>query len=145
MRAFHVFLHAKPAFELTTETGSQTRLGTRCEALSLTPEMISAPLDVSFESAGERLQALPQLYFEPDGSFVWVGQTALSQRWQLDGLLNDGIASLQSVELKGTCDQHAWDLLLDALQVSCDGVVVQLAKEGVFVTDAEFRRVFMSA
>lgn len=145
MRTFHVFLHAKPAIELSAAMRSQALFGLSCEVLRLTPEMVSAPLDVSFESAGEHLQALPQLYFEPDGSFVWVGQTATSERWQLDGLLNDGIARLQSVELKGTCDPDAWDRLLDAFQLSRDAVVLQLAKEGVFVTAAEFRRVFLTA
>ncbi|MEZ6118004.1 MAG: hypothetical protein R3C28_15735 [Pirellulaceae bacterium] len=145
MRTFHVFLHAKPAIELTAARRSQPLLELPCEVLRLTPEMVSAPLDVSFESAGERLQALPQLYFEPDGSFVWVGQTATSERWQLDGLLNDGIATLQNVELKGTCDPDAWDQILDAFQLSGDAVVLQLAKEGVFVTDPEFRRVFLTA
>ncbi len=72
------------------------------------------PLSVSFEEVAEQLQAMPQLYFEMDGSFVWVGRdetSPTSSRWQIDGMLYDAFGKIQYVELKGECPVESWKQL----------------------------------
>jgi hypothetical protein len=51
---------------------------------------------VSFEQASSALDTLDRLFLEPDGSFVWTGETvadspeaAPPRRWQLDGEVYD--------------------------------------------------------
>lgn len=69
------------------------------------------PAGVTFDEAAARLAALPRLYFEPDGSFVWVDSDG-ARRWQLDGQLNDRGKQLDHVELKGSCTAAACAALL---------------------------------
>lgn len=71
------------------------------------------PLPVSFEAAEARLTALEQLYFEPDGSFLWRGRQPTV--WQIDGMLYDAAGRLQYIDLRGHCPQPQWRRLLDAL------------------------------
>lgn len=80
-----------------------------------------APFATSFEEAGQRLESLARLYFEMDGSFVWVGDAPVP--WQLDGMLYDHAGRLQRVELKGCCPLNNWRELLNALGVDSRGVV----------------------
>lgn len=70
------------------------------------------PLESSFEDAAERLNALPGLYFEPDGSFVW---TLESGRQQLFGMIYDAAGRIQYVELWGHCEKITWRELTEAL------------------------------
>lgn len=65
------------------------------------------PLEVRFDDACRRLEAIERLHLELDGSFVWV-----SDRWQIEGMLYDRDECLQYVELKGTAPRPAWDTLL---------------------------------
>jgi hypothetical protein len=61
-----------------------------------------AALAATFEETSEALSAIPRLFIEPDGSFVWTGEEA-GQPWQVDGNLSDRCDSLAYVELKGRC------------------------------------------
>lgn len=71
------------------------------------------PLPVSFETAEAGLAALDRLYFEPDGSFLWVG--GQPEAWQIDGMLYDAAGSLQYVDLRGHCPLPQWRRLISAL------------------------------
>ena len=71
-----------------------------------------SPLGSDFDAAAQRLTAIESLYFEPDGSFVWVCRLSGQQ---IDGMLYDALGQLQYVELSGHCGRSAWRLLLEAL------------------------------
>jgi hypothetical protein len=73
-------------------------------------EAVSVSLDASFEQAEDRLRELPQLYFEPDGSFVWSSPTH-----QIFGMLYDAAGRLQYAELRGHCNLSQWRQVLGAI------------------------------
>lgn len=138
MLSFHATLHARPATPLQTRP---VMLGGReASALVIEPVGLATPFAASFEEAGERLQALPRMYFEPDGSFVWVSNAG-GPAWQVDGVLYDRGGRLQHVDLKGTCPAAEFDGLLAALGWPATPVMFQLVREAVFLDEAEFRRV----
>ncbi|MCG8651951.1 MAG: hypothetical protein MI861_19075, partial [Pirellulales bacterium] len=66
----------------------------------------------TFEAAAERLEKLDSLYFEPDGSFVWVAEGGDQQ---IDGMLYDAAGRLQYVEIRGICQIAVWRQLLAAI------------------------------
>ena len=72
---------------------------------------LGGPLPVDFETLAERLSALPNMYLEMDGSWVWTGQQA-GGRWQLDGMIYDASGKVQYIDLKGSCPLPEWQLLL---------------------------------
>ena len=97
------------------------------------------PLPVDFETLAERLQRLPRMYFEWDGSWVWTGELTVagsptSRRWQLDGMVYDAAGVVQYIELKGTCPWAAWQKLIAA----CGSFAVSdaVGNSGGFPTDA---------
>jgi hypothetical protein len=97
---------------------------------------------MSFEVAAERLAALPRMFLEPDGSFVWVADETPGKRCQVDGALCDGRNRLQHIELKGSCTPLAWDQFLLALNgTSGVELLVQITRAAVFVEATEFRRI----
>ncbi|MFG0260802.1 MAG: hypothetical protein ACF788_00175 [Novipirellula sp. JB048] len=65
----------------------------------------------SFEQAASRLERLPKLYFEADGSFVWCPAAAE----QVDGMLYDAHGRLQYVDLQGQCSLETWKRLMAAI------------------------------
>lgn len=73
------------------------------------------PLPISFEVAAGRLERLPRLFFEWDGSWVWSGHDDRQQRWQLDGMVYDAAGQVQYVDVKGCCPKSVWRELLGAL------------------------------
>ena len=70
------------------------------------------PLNSSFEEAAERLQQLPRLYLEPDGSFV-VTRDRGTQR--VTGMIYDAAGKIQYCELQGHCSHQLWLELRAAL------------------------------
>jgi periplasmic divalent cation tolerance protein len=77
-----------------------------------------SPLRVSFEAIADQLTSWPGMYFEMDGSFVWVSterDVAGAACWQLDGMIYDRAGTVQYVELKGRCDRNAWSKLVAVL------------------------------
>lgn len=135
-REFHATVHVRPLeaaprplFEIdggSTQTLQLARLPDR-------------PFDLSFEDAAAALGKLDRLFLEPDGSFVWVSQAG-ELGWQLDGMLYDRAGHLLYVELKGTCDEQAFDRFLAAFGWPRTPVVFQLVRSAVFLDEAEFRR-----
>ena len=70
------------------------------------------PLPVSFEDAAERLQELPKLGFEWDGSFVWAKDQG---QQQVFGMLYDAAGSIQYCEMQGKCDLRTWQTLCQVI------------------------------
>jgi hypothetical protein len=63
-----------------------------------------------FDDVAERLGEVPRLYFEPDGSLVWVGDD-----WQIDGMLYDREGLLQYADLKGQAPWGRWRQLVERI------------------------------
>ena len=100
----------------------------------------AAGLSATFDEALAALEQLDRLFIEPDGSFVWTGATAEGGAWQVDGNLIDRGDCLAFVELKGVCPEAQFDCLLSVLGWPWSGLAFQLQKRGVFLDEAEFRR-----
>jgi hypothetical protein len=88
-------------------------------------------LPVTFDAALAALEQLPQMFAEPDGSFVWVSPPGAQPRWQIDGLLVDGGATLHYVELKGTCPAAELDQLLRCFMVDGTTLSFEAVEQGV--------------
>jgi hypothetical protein len=136
-RSFHVALHALPAGEIPkVEDCAEGRQITR---LHLSAQQLIKPLAISFERAVEELAALPRMFVEPDGSFIWVCDTDIPP-WQLNGVLFDRGGQLQYVELRGTCGAEAIEELAQIFRRGETGLAVQLMQQAVFLSEQEFRR-----
>lgn len=119
-----------------------SRDGRTVATLSIPSTDLSVPLPVTFEAAGAALAALPRLYFEPDGSFVWVADDKTG--WQVDGVLYDRAGRLLYAELKGRCPAARFDQLLACLGWPAAALVFQWPREAVFTDEAEFRRLALA-
>jgi hypothetical protein len=106
--------------------------------LDVSPNESGCGFEQTFEDVAERLGQFDRLYFEPDGSFVWVA-SAGEPGWQLDGMVYDRNGRVLYVDLKGTCPAARLDQLLAALGWPATAVMFQLVREAVFVDEATFR------
>lgn len=118
-------------------------------------------MDVSFEQAMERLNQLPRMFTEPDGSFLWSGlfddsAACLPDRlspqsdrlsdhpeasltlapWRLDGMLYDREERVVRVEISGNCPRSRWLQLLQCLQ-PVGGLIAFLVEHQCFVRAEE--------
>lgn len=121
-----VSLHAQPAAATLAADGK----------LQLPADWAAAPWGRTFDDAIEALGQLPQLYTEPDGSFVWTAPAG-NPRWQLFGCLYDRGAELAYVDLFGTCDAAALILLFDGCRGSAP-LMIQQRTAGWFVPEPLF-------
>ncbi len=139
MRTFHVTIHARPERPFAV----QHRLidGIDVEVLSVDPSELSIPFHVSFDAVAERLTSLPRVFFEPDGSFVWVSSKGRDD-WQLDGLLADGRENLMTIELKGVAGWDVLQPLLETIDWPNHDILFQDMQRGVFYSSAAFRDFF---
>jgi hypothetical protein len=108
--------------------------------ISIVGSLAGDPLVVSFDSASESLAALPRMFIEPDGSFLWRGATLAGEAWQVDGNLIDRGDVLAYVELKGCCPGERLDEILRTLGWPESQLTFQLTQRGVTLEEAEFRR-----
>lgn len=136
MLSFHVCLHARPTDAPAGPV--RTLAGIELATLNVVPSELP-PLGVSFEEATAALSALPRMYCEPDGSFVWVS-SAGEKNWQIDGNLYDRGGRLLFVDLKGSCPATEFDRLLTACGWAATEVVFQLVREALYLAEPEFRR-----
>jgi hypothetical protein len=67
---FHCTAHARPADAVAGPSVSLA--DSEFATLQIAPASLATPFPVSFEQAAAALSALPRMYCEPDGSFVWV-------------------------------------------------------------------------
>ena len=122
-----VSVHAQPADATTLENGE----------LSLPTNWANAPWGRTFDDALAALGDLPQLYTEPDGSFVWTSPPDVD-RWQLFGCLYDRGRELAYVDLFGSCESTALRQLFDCLRGPVTSLMLQLRERGVFVGEVAF-------
>jgi hypothetical protein len=101
---------------------------------------LAEPLGIRFEEAAERLEKLPRMYVEPDGSFVWVSSSEADRSWQLDGNLYDRAESLVFVDVSGTCPPGAFDEVLRCFGWPDTPLIFQLTRQALFLDETEFRR-----
>jgi hypothetical protein len=135
---FFITVHAQPAgatpgANITLQGLSLVALDVNHEALSVTT------FDRTFETVEQDLGALPRMYCEPDGSFVWVSPQG-APAWQVDGNLYDRNQRLLFVDVKGTCPAEEFDRFLTALGWPQTTLMFQLTREAVFLGEAGFRR-----
>ncbi|MFM8379163.1 MAG: hypothetical protein ACKOB1_07550 [Planctomycetia bacterium] len=107
--------------------------------LAVPRESLGRPLALGFDEALARLAALPRLYAEPDGSFVWTSPAA-ERPWQVDGNLFERDGRVLLVDLKGSCPQDEFDRLLAAFGWPSEPVMFELVRAGVFLDEQTFRR-----
>lgn len=132
----HVTLHAGPPTAISSATRLPVIRVAGCDVapLNLSSADLQGSFGVSFEDAAEFLSRLARLYFEPDGSFVWVGdEEGDGSSWQFDGVLYDRGGRLQYVELKGDGPLAAWQQLRAILGPPGTLVVAHFVYEGRFV------------
>jgi len=128
---FHLTVHARPIREFNVR---QIELAGVCHpTLDVTTVELDAPIPISFEQAMERLEQLPCMFCELDGSFVWAIHEP-QRRWQVDGHLFDRHGKLIYVELHGSCPWPSFLKLLECLGSTDTNLVYQLVREGVIVS-----------
>ncbi len=137
MYRFHTTIHARAPHVASGEMFETRRR--HFQTLAVSAEQLATSMYVSFEEAGESLAALPRMFFEPDGSFVWVS-AAGEDRWQIDGNLYDRNERLLYVDVKGNCPCEQFDQLLAAFGWPQVPLMFQLVREAVLLDETEFRR-----
>lgn len=149
---FQVTIHGAPSAarlgspcQLTLDRDEQTPRELPPSPLEVTPleltaEQRATPLAVSFEQLAQQLESWPRLFFEPDGSFVWVGQADNGRRWQLEGYLYDHAGRLQFIELKGECPRAAVEQMLRACGWPAEPLMFQLPRRAIFLAESDFWR-----
>jgi hypothetical protein len=76
--------------------------------------VVGKQLPISFEALAEQLGERPGMYFEMDGSFVWVDHESVPPG-QMDGMVYDLNGKLEYVELKGAFNAQQWGVLCSAV------------------------------
>jgi hypothetical protein len=71
-------------------------------------------LPQSFEGLAAALSNLPGMFFEMDGSFVWVDHQSHPPR-QMDAMVYDRDGRLEYVDVKGDCNLEQWQALCHAI------------------------------
>lgn len=138
MLHFNVTIHARPAD--TMASANMQLAGGAFTALAVAPATLAATtFDCTFEEASARLEALPRMFLEPDGSFVWTSPQS-DQAWQVDGNLYDRAERLSFVDLNGCCPTADFERLLAAFGWPQTKLVFQLTREAVVLDETEFRR-----
>jgi hypothetical protein len=95
-------------------------------------------LDVTFDEAYQRLETLPRMFLEPDGSFVWVSPHRNAARWQIDGNIQDAGPRLHSVILSGQCDLDSFRQLLSCFRRADERLAFELLQTGEYLAEFEF-------
>lgn len=142
MFQFHLYLYAMPVELLesaeSTQPTSQITFDSRSLPAYQVPLADRNLMSVSFEQVAEAMSALPRMFFEMDGSFVWRGSLAdsttctptissstanssseltdSSTDWQVDGMVYDAAGQVARVELKGHCPMEVFSQLLACIQ-----------------------------
>jgi hypothetical protein len=112
--------------------------GVTCRPLAFPPAELATSFAVTFEETLAAFEQLPQMFAEPDGSFVWV---AADRSWQIDGNLYDRDGRLLVAELRGRAPAEVLDRLLTALGWPAARLAFEWRAAGVFLAEDDFRRV----
>jgi len=92
----------------------------------------------NFETLITRLERLPRMFTEPDGSIVWTGEHD-GQPWQLDGQITDHDGAVAFVEMNGRFPIVAMDEFLRQLQWPDQPLVFEDVLHGRWLSEAEMR------
>ena len=106
--------------------------------------LFASPFTCSWEDAAAKLEALPRMIFEPDGSWIWSGEHADSQ-WHMNGHLFDFSGTLHRVELRGWCPADQFDRLLACFGWPEVTLTFEMVREGIQLNERDFRAVALSA
>jgi len=104
------------------------------------PQSAQTGWDVTFDQAYARMESMPQMFLEPDGSWFWTSPAG-EPRWQLEGNLYDAGALLGYVDIKGFCPRPAMEKLLGCLGWPANSIMVQVSRLGLFITADDFLKV----
>lgn len=139
---WHVTIHARGAIEPPSVDFELD--GWRGRRLAAREPDLTVPFAVTFEEVAAAFDRLPRMFIEPDGAWVWVSDTD-SPPWRLDGMLYDRDQALAYMESKGHAPEHALDRLLVALGWPQTRLVFQLTRVGIWLDEAEFRRLWRAS
>ncbi|MCA9247738.1 MAG: hypothetical protein KDA42_11495 [Planctomycetales bacterium] len=136
MHAFQASVYVRPA---ECQTGGPVDVeGREVQTLDVDQHSLGLPFAISFEELLDIFEQFPRMFAEPDGSFVWRGESPAGD-WQLDGQLFDRHGRLLYVELSGTIDRERFETLLAALGWPQTALVFQLTRAAVLLEVHEFR------
>ncbi len=94
---------------------------------------------IAFETLLERWSALPRMFAEPDGSFLWVGRIR-EEAWQLDGQIHDGRQAVAALEMRGAVPRQSLNTLIHSVGGRAEQLWWQLVPEGIIVDAQQFHR-----
>ncbi|MFI4874913.1 MAG: hypothetical protein ACIALR_06235 [Blastopirellula sp. JB062] len=106
-------------------------------SISLHPCDKSGRFPVSFEQLETEWSAWPRMFFEPDGSFVWVAE---DQSWQIDGVVYDRDDQVFRVDLAGVFQAEPFQQLARSLGWPVTTLRVELVQDGKFIDVESFLR-----
>jgi hypothetical protein len=120
----HASVHAAPTDRSVTGTAA-----------------LQQPLSITFDEAALALQRLPDLFFEPDGWFVWEAACD-GRRWQISGQLYDRGSTLDHIELKlaGHVPIASFDAVLAAFGWPAQALIFQLPSTAATYDERAFRQ-----
>ena len=98
----------------------------------------------TWEHAAAKLETLPRMIFEPDGSWIWSGEVVDAQ-WHVNGHLFDFARQLHRVELRGWCPADQFDRLLSCFGWPRVAISFEMVREGAQLSENEFRETMLSA
>lgn len=138
--AFEITLHGMPVASSPAAgaTSFNDAHGT-WPSLAMLRDTVAEPMAIGFDDALGRLAALPRMFVEPDGAFVWTSPRE-GDRWQVDGNAFERSGRVLLVDLKGSCPAAACDALLGCFGWPGQPLAVQLVRAGVFLDLDTFRR-----
>ena len=138
MYEFEITLHVRTT---TVKPGPVVTVdGRQVSTIQVPGPCAHGPFPVTFEQAAEILASYPQLFLEPDGSFVWVSPGGQDPAWQVDGHLYDRDERLLYVTLKGSCPPANFDQLLSAVGWPEVTLLFQFVRQAVYLDESQFRR-----
>ncbi|EAQ80757.1 hypothetical protein [Blastopirellula marina] len=105
--------------------------------ISLHPDAAAGLFPVSFEQVEETWSHWPRMFFEPDGSFVWVAE---DQSWQLDGVVYDRDDHVLRVDLTGVYTAEPFQQLVRSLGWPDAKLRVEKVRDGQFLDVEQFLR-----
>ncbi len=140
MYQFHASIHAMP--NQAVASSNMLQIGShQVKPLQIDPHATGQPMTVSFEQTEEALNNFPNLFIEPDGSFVWVASAEDSVSWQIDGMLYDRDDRMLFAEIKGSCPETEFDRLLKTLGWPKSTLMFQSTQHAAYFTEADFRAI----
>lgn len=106
--------------------------------------LFGAPFTCTWEDAAARLELLDRMIFEPDGSWIWSGEHE-GKQWHVNGHLFDFAGTLHRVVLHGWCPADQFDRLLACFGWPAVILTMEMVREGVQLSESEFRTAMTSA